>query len=300
MSGTVAGKRTEFNLSFTEPYFLDRDFSAGFDLFHITRNLQNQSSYSQRQTGGGVRLGYPLSEKWRQTLRYRLERNQILNVQADASAFITQQQANRVTSSVSQRLTYDDRDSTLLPTEGMLAWFTTELAGLGGDAHYISGKLGDSYFYPIADNWIFNLVGEVGAITSTDNGDVQINDRYFLGGGTLRGFQSAGVGPRDVNTDDALGGDYFYRGTAELTMPVGLPEEMGVKGHVFTDIGSLWQADGANGPGVRDENSLRGAAGVGVSWKSPLGPIRVDVSKPYLKQGYDKTEVFRFNFGTRF
>jgi len=301
LSGTVAGKRTEFNLAFTEPYFLDRDFSAGFDLFHMTRDFQDESSFNQRRTGGGLRFGYPLSEKWRQVLRYRLDRTEITDVSSSASAFIAGQEGDRITSSVSQRLTYDDRNSIQFPTEGLLSWLDTEFAGIGGDTDYVSGKFGSSYYYPVAEKWIFNLLGEVGGITSTGDDDiVRINDRYFLGGATLRGFESAGIGPRDLVSSDALGGNLFYRATAEMTFPLGLPEEMGIKGHGFTDIGSLWDADDSSGPGIRDENSLRGAAGIGVSWRSPLGPIRVDLSAPYLEEDYDRTEVFRFNFGTRF
>lgn len=297
---TVAGKKTEFDLSFTEPYFLDRDFSAGVDLFHVTRDLQTESSYDQKRTGGALRFGYPLSEKWRQALSYSIENNSIENVQANASRFIRDQEGTRLTSAVSQHLTYDNRDSTLFPTSGLFGWFDTELAGVGGDTHYISGKLGASYYYPVADNWVFNVLGEGGIIRGLNGDGVNINDRYFLGSSTLRGFERSGAGPRDLTTGDSLGGNQFYRGTAELSFPVGLPEEMGIKGHAFTDVGSLWNLDDASGGNVVDENALRAAAGVGVSWRSPLGPIRVDLSKPYLDKSYDKQELLRFNFGTRF
>ena len=300
LATTIAGKKTEFDLSFTEPYFLDRDFSAGVDLFHMTRDLQTESSYDQKRTGGALHFGYPLSEKWRQSLSYNLESNTIENVQSNASRFIRDQEGDRITSSVAQRLTYDSRDSSLFPTSGIIGWLDAEVAGLGGDAHYISGKLGASYYYPIADSWILNFLGEGGVITGLNGEDVKINERYFLGGNTLRGFKRAGAGPRDTATDDSLGGNQFYRGTAELTFPLGLPEEMGIKGHTFTDIGSLWGLDDVSGTNVVNENSMRAAAGIGVSWRSPLGPIRVDLSKPYLDKEYDNTEVFRFNFGTRF
>ncbi len=300
LSSTIAGERTEFNFSFTEPYFLDRDFSAGVDLFHITRDLQDESSFDQRRTGGGLRFGYPLSDKWRQVLRYRLERNDITDVSASASRFILDQEGQRVSSAISQRLTYDDRNSTLFPTSGLMGWVDTEFAGLGGDTDYLSGKVGASYYYPVAEKWILNLLGEAGAIGSTGDNDIQINERFFLGGGSLRGFEPAGVGPRDIATEDSLGGNYFYRGTAELTFPLGLPEEMGIKGHTFTDFGSLWELDDATGVNIKDTNSVRAAAGIGISWRSPLGPIRVDFSAPYLDEEFDKTESFRFNFGTRF
>lgn len=299
LSATVAGARTEFDVSFTEPYFMDRDLSVGVDAFHTTRDQQDQSSFDQRRTGTGLRVGYPLSENWRQAWRYRIEQNEITNVDADASRFVKDQEGDRLTSAVSQRLTYEDLDSRLYPTDGISLWMDAELAGLGGDAEYVSGKLGGSYYVPLAKNWTFNLLGETGIVAGYGDGDVQINERYFLGGNTFRGFEKYGVGPRDLVTDDSLGGNQFYRGTAELTFPVGLPEDLGVSGHAFTDIGSLWGLD-RTGTGIVDENSLRASAGVGMTWISPMGPVRIDLSKPYLKEDYDVEQVFQFRFGTRF
>jgi outer membrane protein insertion porin family len=298
-SATIAGARTEFDISITEPYFLDRDLSLGFDAFHTTRDQQDQSSFDQRRTGTGVRLGYPLSDKWRQSWRYRIESNEIANVDSDASRFIQDQEGSRLTSAISQRLSYENLDSRLYPTDGVTAWLEAEMAGLGGDAQYVSGKLGGAYYVPIAKNWVFNLLGETGIIGAYGDSDIQINERYFLGGNTFRGFEKYGVGPRDLTTNDSLGGNQFYRGTAELTFPLGLPDDLGVSGHAFSDIGSLWGLD-ETGTGVVDDNLLRGSAGVGVTWISPMGPVRVDLSKPYLKEDYDVEQVFRFSFGTRF
>ncbi|MCF8496408.1 MAG: BamA/TamA family outer membrane protein, partial [Alphaproteobacteria bacterium] len=278
---------------------LDRDVSAGVDLFHITRDLQTESSYDQKKTGGAARLGYPLSERWRQTLRYGIETNQIENVQTNASRFIRDQEGERQTSAVSQRVTYDNRDSTIFPTDGWLYWFDTEVAGLGGDAKYVSGKTGASYFYPIADQWILNVLGEVGAIGGYSDTDVAINERFFLGGSTLRGFEQAGIGPRDSRTSDALGGNYFYRGSAEISFPLGLPEELGLLGHTFSDFGTLWDIDDV-GPGILEDQTIRASAGMGLSWRSPFGPIRIDLATPLAKEDYDQEEIFRFNFGTRF
>jgi outer membrane protein insertion porin family len=303
LGATIAGERTEFDVGFTEPYFMGRDVSAGIDAFHITRDLQDESSFDQRRTGAGFRIGYPLSERWRQSLRYRAERNDITDVQSDASLFIQQQQGQRDTSAVSQRLTYDDRDSEIFPTEGTYYWLDTEVAGLGGDAQYVSGKTGASYFYPIADQWVFNVLGETGAIGGYSGKDVNINERFFLGGNTFRGFENAGIGPRDAVTRDSLGGNYFYRGTAELSFPIGLPEELGVKGHAFSDVGTIWSIDNEDSvPGgtVLDESSLRVSGGLGVSWRSPFGPIRADFALPVTSEDFDEEEFFRFNFGTRF
>ncbi len=299
LSTTVAGKRSEFRLSLTEPYFLGRDISAGFDVFRTTRNLQTERSYDQARSGGGFSLGYPLSENWRQTLRYRMERNEIQNVNSNASRFIRDQEGKRSTSAISQRLFYDTRDSSTFATEGITYWLDTELAGISGDAKYISAKTGASYFYPLSENWIVNVLGEGGAIQSYGGADVEINERYFLGGSTLRGFERSGVGPRDSVTNDSLGGNFFYRGSVEMTFPLGLPKELGIKAHTFSDFGSLWDID-EGGTSLLDGNSIRASAGVGVSWKSPFGPIRLDFAVPYAQEDYDKEEKLRFDFGTRF
>lgn len=300
LATTLAGKRTEFDASFTEPYFLDRDLSAGVDAFHITRDLQDESSYDQRRTGGALRMGYPLSENWRQTWKYRFEQNDIRDVDSDASRFIREQEGVRSTSAISQRLVYDTRDSVMFPTEGLQSWIDLEGAGLGGDANYISGDIGASYFVPFfSKKVVLNLLGETGAIAGINDEDVQINERYMLGGNNLRGFEAGGIGPRDISTEDALGGNYYYRGSVELSFPVGLPEELGIAGHAFTDFGSLWELDDS-GAEIVDENSIRAAAGLGLSWRSPMGPVRIDYALPYAKEDFDQEESFRFSFGTRF
>ena len=299
LSGTVAGKRTEFDGAFTEPHFLDRDLSAGVNAFHLTTNQQTESSFDQKRTGGGFTLGYPLSDRWNQTLRYRAETNDITNVASDASRFIRDQEGTLTTSAFGQRLTYDSRDSKLFPTAGWLYWVDAEVAGAGGDAKYFSGKTGAQFYYPIADEWVFDTLGEVGAISGYSGKNVVISERYFLGAQTLRGFQKAGIGARDSSTGDALGGNYYYRGSAEVSFPLGLPAEYGIQGHAFSDIGSLWHIDDT-GPGIEDSSSLRVSAGIGASWRSPFGPLRIDLAKPIVKQSYDKQEILLFDFGTRF
>ncbi len=84
-----------------------------------------------------------------------------------------------------------------------------------------------------------------------------------------------------------------------MSFPLGMPEEVGIQGPAFSDFGSLWSVDD-NGASIADQSSLRASAGLGVSWKSPMGPIRIDVASPFKKEDYDKKESFRFSFGTRF
>jgi len=303
-SATVSGRTQEFDLSFTEPYFLDRDLAAGVDLFRITRDNRDESSYEEANTGIGFRLGYPLTERLRQRLNYTLQQTEIENVDADASRFIREQQGTRLVSLVGQELMYDARDSRIDPTEGYFIRLNNEIAGLGGDAQFSRNRLGGGIYVPVPflfDRTVFSVLGEVGYVFGLGQ-DVAISDRFFLGGDSLRGFAPAGVGPRDLTSDDALGGNRYYRGSLELAFPIGLPEELGVTGHAFSDFGSLSEVEANPQAGERliDEDALRLSVGTGISWRSPLGPIRIDLAFPLLKEDYDKVEQFRFSFGTRF
>ncbi|MEO0392548.1 MAG: outer membrane protein assembly factor BamA [Pseudomonadota bacterium] len=298
IAAQLSGRRQEFDLSFTEPFFLERDLSAGVDLFHVTTDFQDESSFDERTTGAGLRFGYNLGLDLRQNIRYRLETSEITDVSAGASRFIREQEGSRTVSLLGQDLTYDRRNSRLNPTDGYLLRLSTDVAGLGGDTRFLRGRALGSYYYPIANQVVLSATTEVGAIYGIGD-DVNIQDRFFLGGETLRGFAQSGVGPRDIVTDDALGGNVFARGSLEMSLPIGLPEELGFLGHIFTDVGTLTDID-ASGNDIVDESMPRVSVGVGLSWQSPFGPIRVDVALPVVKEDFDDTETFRFSFGARF
>jgi outer membrane protein insertion porin family len=150
---------------------------------------------------------------------------------------------------------------------------------------------------------VLNLSARGGYIFGYGGEDVRLFDRFFLGGSSLRGFRFAGVGPRDGDTEDALGGNTLVTSTAELRFPLGLPEELRMFGRVFVEGGTLTGIDvpdGVSDDDLQDSGTLRASAGIGLSWLSPLGPIAVDFSDAFLKEDEDKTEVFRISFGTRF
>jgi outer membrane protein insertion porin family len=161
---------------------------------------------------------------------------------------------------------------------------------------------------------VLSLTGEAGTIFGWNGQQVLLQDRFFVGGDNLRGFQTAGIGPRDSVSDDALGGQNYYVGSVTLGVPLGLPKELGLSGRVFTDFGSLWKLEptnivltpaqlvttGGQQPMVLQSDAIRVSAGIGVSWKSPVGPIRLDMAVPIKKQSFDQTQFFRISFGTRF
>lgn len=295
---TYAQHRQEFDVGFTEPYFLDRDLIAGIDLYRITRNRYLESSYDQEIHGTTLHLGYNLMDHLSQMLSYTLRGDKVGGIRSDASRFVQEQKGTSIMSAVGQDLLYDRRDSRIDPTEGYSLGLGNEFAGVGGNIQYLKNRITGSYFYPVMDQVVFELTARYGVMFGLGK-KTRIADRYILGGDSLRGFESGGVGPRDRVSKDSLGGKQFYSGTAEVTFPIGLPNEFGVKGAAFSEVGSVWQS-GESGPTVFDSPVMRVSGGLGLRWRSPLGPLRIDVAKTFKKNALDETRPILFGFSTRF
>lgn len=294
----ISERQSQIDLSFTEPQFMDRDVSAGFDVFSTETDNQSTSSYNTKTSGGSLRFGYPISRHLDQGWRYTLKTSQISGVPTDASIYVRDQAGDKTLSEVSHSLVYDRRNSKSNPSEGYVARMSNDLAGLGGDTSYIRNSVNGAYYYKIADGWVTTARANTGLIVGIGE-DVGLLDRFYVGGDNLRGFTDAGIGPRDVVTGDALGGEFMYTGALELTVPLGLPKELGISGKVFTDMGSAMTVN-PSGTNIADDGSVRSSAGVGVTWVSPVGPISLDFAQALMKESYDKTETMRVNFGTKF
>jgi outer membrane protein insertion porin family len=294
----LSSRRQEIDLSFTEPYFLNRDIGAGFDIFN-RRVDQENASFDRDTTGFTIRMGYPFAEHLRHAVRFSLRSDEIENISANASRFIQSQRGSSVTSSIGQTITYDLRDDRFLPTEGYVIRFRQDLAGLGGDVSYLRHVLTYAYHRRLWKDWVGTLELEEGHIFGIGE-RVNLSDRFFLGGSKLRGFASSGVGPRDTSTLDFLGGTVYYVGTAEVRIPLGLLEEFGVFGRLFTVVGSLANPDLESKEDVFDVGKPRVSSGFGISWRSPFGPIRLDFAWALRKELFDREETFTFSFGSRF
>ncbi len=295
---TVAYRDQQAELSFTQPYFLDRNLAAGFDLFALQRDNSYYDGYTETSYGNSFRLGYQFTEFLRQTLTYTLREDVISDVQSGASIYILQEAGSRLSSIAGESMLYDKRDSPTKPTSGYYLQQATDVAGLGGQAYFLRNSVSAGYYYPIAPSWVASTKGEVGYIFGLSD-TVQIEDRYFIGGDNLRGFANGGIGPRDTMADEALGANKYWLGSVQLAMPLGLPKEFGLSGHVFSDFGAAWSVD-ASGPNIAQSTAPVVSVGYGLSWDSPLGPLRVDLAMPVLLQSFDKKEFFRVGFGSNF
>jgi len=320
--GTVVSFRSQqIDLSFTEPYFLDSNIAAGWDLFEIKTSPTasffsgTTPAYQQFSYGGSLRAGYQLTDCLRQTLKYTARSDEITDVQSDAALFIQLQQGTHTTSEIGQVLLYDRRDDRINPTSGYYASVGDDFAGVGFGIDYVRNKVNAGYYYPVAPGWVLGLTGEAGDIFGWNGEQVLLQDRFFVGGDNLRGFAPAGIGPRDTVSQDALGGNKYYTGSVTLGVPLGLPKELGMSGRVWSDFGSLWGNDqknqnftaaelasepGGATPQIADNPAIRVSAGVGLTWVSPVGPVRLDLGLPIKRESYDKSQFFRVSFGTKF
>jgi outer membrane protein insertion porin family len=333
---SVGAIQRRIDLSFTEPRFGNRDLRAGVDLYSYLYNLGSQASFETETTGGGLRLGFPLNNYTYLSTRYTLTSSNIVvadSLCTTGSAYTTlcDQRGSYLTSSLGYTLNIDRRNDPQNPTRGWKASLRQDLAGFGGDVHYLKTEADFSDYYAIKRHWVFLLHGEAGYIDGWDGDSIRIGDRFFKGGYSFRGFQVAGIGPRDVQetvpaaagtncgsgvtvctqtlgTNDALGGNLYAIGTVELAFPNGLPEEYGIKTAWFTDFGTLGMLDyrykqlqpGSTVNTIHDDLGLRASAGLSVRWKSPMGPIQFDLSQILAKQDYDRVEHFRFSTYTPF
>lgn len=294
----IAATRSQINLGFTEPYFLDREIRAGFDLFHVQQDLQDVSSFDMKRTGFGLRAGYPITENLGQNWKYLLRRSVIKGVDSSASSLIEASKGTNYLSEVSHSIVYNKLNSNMNPSDGYKVSLKSDVAGLGGDFFHLRNVLGGVNYYELADQWVIKTSGSAGYMVGLGE-DVHLLERFHVGGNTLRGFETRGIDPRDTATDDALGGEWMYTGTLSLSFPVGLPKEYGMAGRIFNDIGSVGSLTPSNAT-TKDPGSLRASAGFGLTWASPFGPLGMDVGFPYMKEDFDKEERIRVNFGTRF
>lgn len=238
---------------------------------------------------------------------------------------------NDISSIIGYDFYWDRTNDPIRPSRGFDFRFSQAAAGLGGDVKYLRTDTSATFYRGVWRDVIASAKISGGYVFPLEDGQgVRINNRFFRGGSSFRGFDVAGLGPREIRRVvdpttgevvttrrlSALGGNAYYQGTFELSMPNFLPEEYGIKSALFLDVGSLGTLRGPDvGPTVyeldpntglpsvrltKDAASLRASTGLSVFWDSPFGPIRFDFSQILRKEDYDRTETFRFSTSTRF
>ncbi|MCL4188581.1 MAG: outer membrane protein assembly factor BamA [Rhodobacteraceae bacterium] len=304
-------RNTNSQLTFVEPAFLDRDLRFRFSAY---RNLFEppNARYSLSNLGITPSIEFPLRENARLELRYRLSDDRIYDVDRGdpdntldngSSAILQRESGSRVTSAVGYTFSFDNRRTGIDPLGGVLVRFGQDFAGLGGDMQYVSSTALLSVERRVMSEEVTLRAELEGGALFMLSGNSRITDRFNLFG-KMRGFAPNGVGPRDLTASnrDALGGNYFFVARLEAEFPLGLPEEYGLSGGLFLDVGSVWGLDdtaGTSGP-VDDSMRLRAAAGFSLFWRTPIGPLRMNFAAPLMKESYDKDQFFDLTISTRF
>ena len=376
VAGSYGQRSQGIDFSFTEPYFLGYRLAAGFDLFSKFSDQTKYARYENQVVGGQLRLGLPVTEEFGVTLRYSLYQNDLtipndfkqpyndctvpipgftgLNPDGtpnkfscegngEASLAIKESAGKSLTSLAGLTFNYNTLDSTKDPRNGFYGEVKTDFAGLGGDTRYFRATGDARYYYELFEDVVGIARVQGGHIVGLGGDDLRIVDHFFMGPSLVRGFASSGIGPRDISSLDsrsnAIGGTTYFGGTLEVQFPIfGLPRDLGLRGAVFADAGTLFGYKGAtvfdvNRNGiiegfsdqrgctlsttvqqecilVRDSKDIRSSVGASLLWTSPLGPIRFDYAWALTKDegtiingvkvGADRTQAFRFSGGTRF
>tara|TARA_R110002020_G_scaffold36409_16_gene109428 strand:- start:2013 stop:4379 length:2367 start_codon:yes stop_codon:yes gene_type:complete len=309
LSLSTAQEAESYQFSFTEPYLLGRDLIFNLDL-GLAATDSRFRSYNTSTTYFRPGLTFDVNDYGALTTDYFFSSTKLEDQDGALLGPILNSevaQGRRTASGIGIGYTFDTRTTGLDPNRGLLISWNTDLAGLGGDNKYIK-----STAKAIAQTRVWNeevvlrATFEAGALRweSTDAAS-RSTDRFQLSTDQMRGFDPGGMGPREIGPgyNDPLGGNQFAVLRLDADFPIGLPEELGVRGGVFYDMGSVWNLSDVetNGAGaVGRDFSLRHVIGVSVLWTTAIGPLRFNFSKALRKETFDEVRNFDLTIQANF
>lgn len=313
------GQRLELNFSgaednqayeirFTEPSLLGRDLALDFELGYRETN-NSFAAYDTAIARFSPGLTFPVSEAGRLRTYYKVESVEISNYDFTGTLIADEvAQGQLWSSSVGYNYTYDNRRTGLNPDAGILLQFGQEFGGLGGDNTYVKTTARAQAQTTVWNDEVTLRASLEGGMLNFSSGTSRVTDRFLIGGSIMRGFAPDGIGPREMrggtggaaDVNDALGGNIYAVAKLEAEFPLGLPEEYGIRGGVFYDVGSVWDLDLTNSNVLYEDFSLRHVVGVSIFWDSVVGPLRFNFSHALEKEEFDDEQNFNLTVSTRF
>jgi len=271
LAGSLGGDSTTYQIGLTDPYFMDKDLTLGFEIYDTTREWDD---FSRDATGGAIKLGMPVYDDYSRALFvYRYEQKDIYDVEPWADPDIKEEEGKSTLSSLTSTFTRDSTDNRLDPSNGSVLEASWELAGFGGSEKFSKYIVDYRRFWPLP--WggvVFSAHGQAGYAQEIAGEEIPLDERFYLGGiNTLRGFEPREVGPYDPVYDDYTGGDTEAFANFELIFP--LSKEIGLKGVTFFDVGNAWDSKDGDYDVFTE---WRYSVGAGIRWMSPLGPLRIE------------------------
>lgn len=302
---STAETNQAFNFGFTEPSLLGRNLSGAIDLRY--RRTDNENAlYDTESLRIQPAIGFPISDAGRVSLFYSLEYNDLSDVFPLASpVIIAEEDLGGVwTNAIGYNYSFDNRRTGLNPNAGVVLRFGQEFGF--GDTQFIKTTALVGAETKVLNEEITLRATYEGAFLDFSKGNSRVTDRFFLGSSVMRGFEPGGIGPRDANTLDALGGTAFSVVRLETEFPLGLPSEYGITGGAFIDYGGAWRVDTPGADGLADGDLLydefigRTVAGVSLFWDTPFGPLRFNWSEALAAEEFDNTSSFDVTVSTSF
>ncbi|NOZ25316.1 MAG: outer membrane protein assembly factor BamA [Nitrospirae bacterium] len=288
LKGEFGGRSTFYELSYKDPWFLDKPVSMTLSAYNTERDY---IGYDKKATGGSVGFGKRFNDFWSASLAYKYERVTIFNVSEDASSIITEQIGTNTTSSVTPAVVRDSRDNYLDPSSGSRNSVFVTYSGLGGDNYFVKGLIDSRWFFPFGKTTV-SLRGRLGYASGLFGRKLPLYERFYVGGiYTIRGLDFGEGGPRDEK-GEVIGGSKELLLNAEYIVP--LLDEIRLKGVVFFDVGRAYDELETLG------SDLRYTTGVGLRWVSPIGPIRIEYGYNLDRRDDESPGRIEFAFGSFF
>ena len=312
-SVNTASENASGSLRFFEPALLGRDLGGGLELFFRTTNDFN-AAFDTEQIGFSPSIEFPTGEDSRLALRYTIQSDELTldedleDAEAVISPILVREAAegDLLTSSVGYTFTYDTRASGFNPDTGVLLRFSQDVAGLGGDTKFVSSTGLAAAFRRLSRRDVtLRAELEGGAIVGFGDDEPRVTERFFTSGRSFRGFDARGIGPRDTASpsQDPLGGEFFAVARFEAGFPLGIPEDFGIRGGAFLDVGSVWglsDTDGFGGTQIDDDLTLRSTVGLALFVTTPIGPLRFNFTEAIVKEDFDRERNFDLTISTEF
>jgi len=304
VTADVGARTQNYNVSLTDPYFLDRDIQASVNVNKTQTKLTQvqTTTYTQNNVGGGFGLTFFLSEHVSDSVSYQYSNTNISNLPVNSTLILLSQAGRQTTSELSESLYFDNRDRATNTSRGSVHSLRVSGATLGGNNRFIEGSLGTQNYFSVSEDVVLRASSAVSWIQGYAGKNVPIYRRYSLGGDNLlHGFDYYGVSMRDPLTAEAVGGSKKLSANLDLFFPLPYVNTGGIRGVLFVDVGTVWGNAVSNVPAVKfSPNNLRASTGVGIEWASPVGPLTMSFAKVLKKQPQDVLRSFNFALGSTF
>ena len=287
-----------YSLSYTNPYFTDDGVSRGFDIYKrdVDASSLSVGSYNTSTMGGGMRFGVPVTEY--DTINYGLayERTEIGLLQDTPQRyvdFVEEFGEETDTTLATAGWARDKRDSVIYPTAGTFQRVTADVGLPGADLTYYRTNIQHQWYYPLTREYTLYFNGQIGYADGYDGKPLPFYKVFYLGGvNSVRGYETASIGPKDSN-GDSLGGSHLLLVNLEFLFPFpGLGKDRSVRLGWFVDAGLVAE--------TYDFNEMRYSTGLAFSWYSPVGPLKLSIGKALNSQPDDRLESIQFTLGTTF